>query len=820
MPDQSTPTYQPRRLANLRHAIASMPWAIVEDKLQAILDVVEFHAAGGTYTPEQLQEITAAVEARAARASSVAPEGGKIAVVPMYGTITQRADLWSAMSGSCSTEDIGAALDQAMADPAVGAIVIDCDSPGGTISGVPELAARLAGMRGQGKRLIAVANGLMASAAYWICSAADEIVVTPSGDVGSIGVFCVHTDISGADEKLGVKRTIVRAGKYKAEGNMYEPLSDDAKAALEQSVADAYEMFVADVARGRGVTADAVKSGYGEGRCLTAKRAVAAGLADRVATLEDVLADLGAPNRGLSGRGAKATDTAPARAASIEIRGASDAGAVVTAETVELLGGRVQFGAVAERVLAKLAATLTTTTNTVDAGDGAPAVASSPPVTEHTMPHPAGAAPAGAGTDSSTAAEVVAAERERSREIRALGREHGLDEAQIDAIADSGVDINAASRQILAIQRAARANAPVVRVGNDRAVDKPWASKTEFFGAVIAADSPTTATSPDVRLFAGPTGMGQAVPSEGGFLVPPTFAQEIWDGVNAEPDSLLAQTDSYPVEGESVTFNANAETSRATGSRFGGVQAYWLNEADAATPSKPKFRQARVEPQEIAALVYLTDKLLRNAPATLGPYVTRAASSEIDFMVGAAIWAGTGAGQPQGMFTSPSLITVNKETSQAAGTILQENISKMWARLHPRARAGASWYINADVEPALDTLNSVVKNVAGTENVGGYANKVFDAEKRTLKGRPIKVVEYAESLGTKGDIVLWNPQWYLTGVAASGIQQAVSMHVRFLNAEQALRFMFAVDGQPWLAAAQTPFKGANTLSSHVALQSR
>lgn len=358
-----------------------------------------------------------------------------------------------------------------------------------------------------------------------------------------------------------------------------------------------------------------------------------------------------------------------------------------------------------------------------------------------------------------------------------------------------------------------------VEIGETLEATRPWGSAGEFFGAVVSASMPGRSGAADLRLMAAATGMNQAVPSEGGFLVPPEYASKIWDGLNAAPDSLMARSDQYTVTGESLIMNGNAETSRATGSRYGGIQGYWINEADQITKSKPKFRQVRVEPQELAVLVYLTEKLLANAPA-LEQYVTRAAADEINFLVGDAIIEGTGAGKPLGILNSGCLITVNKEASQANGTFLKANANKMWARMHPRSRQNAIWLMNVDVEPTLDDFNTPIKNVAGTENVGGFGSMVYNAEKGTLKGRPIVFVEYCSSLGTLGDIILADMGAYIVGTKGTGIKQAMSMHVRFEYAETALRFMFAVDGQPWLASALTPFKGSNTLSTFVTLQAR
>jgi HK97 family phage major capsid protein len=264
--------------------------------------------------------------------------------------------------------------------------------------------------------------------------------------------------------------------------------------------------------------------------------------------------------------------------------------------------------------------------------------------------------------------------------------------------------------------------------------------------------------------------------------------------------------------------NANAETSRANGSRYGGVRGYWIAEAAQATASRPTFRQLKLEPQQMAVLIYGTDKLLRNAPA-LASFLSKAAGDEINFMVGDAILNGTGVGKPRGIMSSGSLITVAKETNQAAASLLQANISKMWARMHARSRANSVWLINQELDPTLDGLNTPIKNVAGTENVGGISNMVYNADKYTLKGRPIIPIEYCAALGSLGDIVLADMSGYAAGLR-SGIDAQTSMHLRFDYAETAFRFLFDVDGQTWLNAPITPFKGTSTLSQFVTLAAR
>jgi signal peptide peptidase SppA len=175
----------------------------------------------------------------------------------------------------------------------VSAVVLDIDSPGGTVAGVTELAAEIRAARGGSKPIVAAANTLAASAAYWLASQADEVVVSPSGSVGSIGVYAVHQEVSRMLDEMGVGTTIISAGPHKTEGNEFEPLTDEARADIQSRVDVSYASFVADVAAGRGVTAEQVEADFGGGRVLTARKAQSAGMVDRVETLAQTVARLG-----------------------------------------------------------------------------------------------------------------------------------------------------------------------------------------------------------------------------------------------------------------------------------------------------------------------------------------------------------------------------------------------------------------------------------------------------------------------------------------------------------------------------------------------
>jgi signal peptide peptidase SppA len=213
---------------------------------------------------------------------------GSVAVLPLFGTIFPRANLMTQVSGATSAEIFGLKFDELVKDQEIKGIVLDVDSPGGQVGGIDELSRQIYEARGT-KPIAAVANHVMDSAAYWISSAADEVIVTPSGEVGSIGVFAVHEDISKQLEQDGVKLTVIKEGKYKAEGNPWEPLSEEAKGAIQTRVSEAYEAFINSIARNRGVGSDIVRNGFGEGRAIGARQAVELGMADRIGTLDETV---------------------------------------------------------------------------------------------------------------------------------------------------------------------------------------------------------------------------------------------------------------------------------------------------------------------------------------------------------------------------------------------------------------------------------------------------------------------------------------------------------------------------------------------------
>lgn len=269
----------------------STPWAMMPERLRAFASVLGRWQSGEPASESALAGIAADKQARSAkRESNQQAGGGMIAVLSLYGVVTQRGNMVDDVSGpgSASTQRFSQAFREALADPAVGSILIDIDSPGGSVYGVSELAAEIMQARGQ-KQIVAIANSLAASAAYWIGCAASEFYVTPGGEVGSIGVWQAHEDWSVAMEEAGVKTTLISAGKFKVEGNPYQPLDGEAQSFMQSRVDDYYAAFSKGVAKGRGVGIDQVRNGMGQGRVLGADAALAEKMVDGIMTFDEVI---------------------------------------------------------------------------------------------------------------------------------------------------------------------------------------------------------------------------------------------------------------------------------------------------------------------------------------------------------------------------------------------------------------------------------------------------------------------------------------------------------------------------------------------------
>ncbi len=260
------------------------PWALMPERIAAYAAVLARRTGDGVSAMDQEDESRVAAGPRTQRGSPA--RTGGIAVIPVHGTIVQRASQLGICEGGTSTQAVSNALADAMADDSIAQVLLDIDSPGGSVYGVQELAGEIARAK---KPVVAIANSLAASAAYWIGSAAGEFYVTPGGEVGSIGVWTAHQDISSALDAAGVKTTLISAGEFKVEGNPFQPLGEQAQGFMQSRVDDYYGAFTRAVARGRKVPVEQVRNGMGKGRVIGADQAIQESMVDGVATFEEVV---------------------------------------------------------------------------------------------------------------------------------------------------------------------------------------------------------------------------------------------------------------------------------------------------------------------------------------------------------------------------------------------------------------------------------------------------------------------------------------------------------------------------------------------------
>ncbi|WP_316234653.1 phage major capsid protein [Bradyrhizobium sp. SZCCHNR1020] len=324
-------------------------------------------------------------------------------------------------------------------------------------------------------------------------------------------------------------------------------------------------------------------------------------------------------------------------------------------------------------------------------------------------------------------------------------------------------------------------------------------------------------TSTDARLIRAPTGAGEVDPTGGGFLVQVDFIASIFMLAH-DMGEIINRVNSIPVSGNSngIKIPGVDESSRATGSRWGGVSSTWAAEGTTGTESRPKFRMVEFDLKKLLSRMTVSDELLADQSA-LTAIAAQAFSEEVMFMTEDAIWEGTGAGQPLGVLNSAAKVAVPKENGQAAKTLVKENIDNMWSRCWARSRKNAVWLINQDIEPQLNSLNQAVGT--GGQIVYLPPGGLSAAPYATLYGRPVIATEYNATLGTEGDIALVDLSQY-TKIDKGGVQMASSMHVAFDTDEMRFRVTYRVDGKPMWHQPLTPFKGTNTKSPFITLGAR
>jgi len=353
--------------------------------------------------------------------------------------------------------------------------------------------------------------------------------------------------------------------------------------------------------------------------------------------------------------------------------------------------------------------------------------------------------------------------------------------------------------------------------------DCPFRSFGEQLHAV-AKFGMNPGSTPDPRLLevqkraAGPTAAGasEGLPSGGGFLVAPEFSREIVRRSYLVGD-ILGRCFEMPVQRQSIKCPQFNETSRAPGSRLGGIQVFVEPEAVTPPSTLPDFQLTSLTPKKIIGLLKLTDELAMDSDA-LTSWATYAFSMELTFRLEDLIVNGTGAGQPLGVVNAPATVTVAKEAGQGSGTVINQNVTKMRSSLWAPSRKNAIWLYNTDLLPQLTGLTTIV-GTAGSQSNSWQYNFSDDAGHDWLCGLPAFPSEYCQAAGTPGDVVLADFSRYVVAMRER-LRGEVSVHVLFESGQQIFRFILRATGGPLDNAAVTPANGSTPTSPFVALAAR
>lgn len=815
------------RYPHVMEAVTNTPWAIEPQWGRRMLAVLEQRLAGQKPSAEILAALG---EMGSDRRSTVV---NAVMVLPVYGILAQRMDAMMEMCGGTSVTRLMKDFDAAIANPDITAIVLEFDSPGGSVALIPEFAAKILAASGI-KPIIAHVNTLCASAAYWLAAMCDEIVITPSGEAGSIGCFMLHLDQSAADAEEGLKFTLIKAGKYKGEGMPQFPLDPDTEAYLQSRVDEFYGKFTQAIAKGREVSVKDVRDGYGQGRTMGADQAVKEGLADRIASLDDVLAKL-------LTKGRKTTPSARAHADPTTVRavaGEPTAVAVDVVDVEDMIGHEETLLARGRALTAEASAPRVMTLIEPSARGGAADSADSPPAPapkakeqkmddEELTPAAGGGGAAVADPAKDPAKVALAAERTRTRGLNALGKEHKVDPAKVSAWIDEGVTVQGAKDELLQAHATATAK-HVVRA----TADEPNEGKRPFSGlgdqlvaiqrAAIAMKE-GRAVDPRLhhvnRAMQAALGGIESTPSDAGFVLQADIALALIDPLY-EKGEIASRIRRVPFATgrNKIEILAADETSRVNGQRLGGVQMFWRGEGDSGIPKRPKMRLITMDAKKILGFAYASNES-EDDVALLSAIYDPAFREELEFMIEDSVFRAKGAGQPLGFLSSDAVASQAIEATQTianTSTFIALNCANMLARIPPRMQRRAVWFYTPSLLPKL-----VTATIGGTAAAPVFmpANGLAGSPANTILGLPAFASEYCEAEGTPGDLVLVVLDQYLWA-DKGGPKTSQSIHVQFLTDETAYKLTYRCDGQPIWRVPVTPYKGAATLSPFVTLAVR
>ena len=341
--------------------------------------------------------------------------------------------------------------------------------------------------------------------------------------------------------------------------------------------------------------------------------------------------------------------------------------------------------------------------------------------------------------------------------------------------------------------------------------DGKFKSAGSFYQAVWAAGN---GRGMDARL-TETRNLSGSVGDTGGFLVPEEFRPDILS-IGLEDAVVRPRAFTIPMASNTLKVPVIQDTSHAS-SVFGGVSGSWDSEgADvSSSTNQPAFSQLVLDAKKLNGYTVISNELVQDSAIAVEALLSRLFGQALSYFEDVAFINGTGAGQPLGILNSDALVTVSKETGQAASTILLENLAKMYSCILPSSVGNCVWIAHNDTFPQLSSLSQQV----GTGGSAVWLANAAGGPPTSIFGRPLIFTEKAQTLGTKGDIMLVDLSYYLIG-DRQALTTSASPHVRFTTQETVFLFSERLDGRSWLNSALTPRNGSNTVSPFVALATR
>ncbi|MET8987753.1 phage major capsid protein [Nonomuraea wenchangensis] len=344
-------------------------------------------------------------------------------------------------------------------------------------------------------------------------------------------------------------------------------------------------------------------------------------------------------------------------------------------------------------------------------------------------------------------------------------------------------------------------------------VDELFASHEDFLKATWYRNTSPDAVKAQDEIRAIRNSYGSSIPADGGFLIPETLRanllQVALETAIVRPRATVIPMDSLRVPLPTVDSTTNA------GSVYGGMIAYWTEEAGQLSESEAKFGRVVLEAKKLTGYSEVPSELFQDSVVSFSAFLNQVWPQAIAFFEDMAFFSGSGVGEPLGFLKAPAAVSVAKESGQAADTIKWENVVKMYARMLPASLGKAVWVANIDTFPQLATMAMTV----GDGGAPIWINNGVEGPPMTILGRPVIFTEKAETVGDAGDLNFVDLSYYLLG-DRQAMSLETSAHYKFAHDKTAVRIIERVDGRPWLQSAITPAKGSNTLSAFVKIAAR